>query len=213
MPGARHRAAAHSDAVPVRGTAPGQVHGARAGDGAESRGQVRLSDSRLADDHQQLRRALRKHTVERRAQAAELFLASDQRTVVATTNRRHVRLERPEDQAARHRGGLRPVPDQPPRTAVDADLAARGVPGELLRVAYRRANHGCGGVAVRGHHLAGETPACSANERARNSSEARSARRASSSCATGVPNSASRASPCSSATNPPCLAQTTRATS
>ena len=170
---------------------------------AELAGEVRLADAGLADDRQRLRRArarpTRANASRRRATSS---LAPDQRPVEPAPDRRRVGVESSAGGSRRPRSVGRRAPPWRTKRQVDASIRisppARR-PREPLRRANDLADHG---PVRRGDDLAGASrpqrprrPNGRRSVSATSSVAARSARCGSSSCAAGVPNTISTASP------------------
>ena len=200
----------------VRRTAPGEDRGAVAQDDRELGGQARLADPRLSDEGHHVRRRRRFAARERVAQAPQLVVATDQRAVEPAADRRSVRVEALQPEAAlAERRRARGVADDPPGWRVDADLAAAPPPG---RAAPRRATDSPKTDVVPRRAAAttspvatpqrARSPSGSSRVRATSSAADRSARCAASSWATGAPKTASTASLRDSTTTPSCSAQT-----
>jgi hypothetical protein len=141
----------------VRRTAADQDTARIAGDDAQLRREAGLADAGRSENRHQVGRPGRDDLLERRAQARDLLLAPDQRSVEPAPDRWRICVEvEQEEVAALNLGGLSAVPDEPPGGAVHPDLPARGGSGEPLGRTDGLTDHrGCAG----GDHLAGAHPA------------------------------------------------------
>jgi hypothetical protein len=119
--------------------------------------EARLADAGLADDGQELRRALGHDPRERGAQHPDLALAPDQRLVEPAADRRRVRIDAlQQEPAVGERGGVRGVTYDLPGRSGQADLAARAGARQPLGDRHRLADDRAGvGRTGRGHDLAG----------------------------------------------------------
>ena len=131
------------DALAVGGAAAGEDGGALAGDRVQLGDEARLSDPRLAEDGQQLGRALADDAGVGGAQQLDLRLAADQRQVEPAADRGSVGLDRAEQVApAGVLDGAGGVAHALPRRLGEPYLAARGRPREPLGGGRRFADHG-----------------------------------------------------------------------
>ena len=205
------------DALSVGGAAAGQHRPALARDGTQLGDEAGLADARLADDGQELRRALRHDARERVAEAARP--PPPARSAAGRAGGR----------SRAHRGRRSPAGSLRPRarrraracrTTCQVDSESRISPPAPVR-ASRSATATASPMtgAASGGPLAATTSPVQTPERARrpngscstrapSSAAARSARRASSSCATGMPSTARTASLRRSTTLPSQLSQT-----
>ena len=127
-------------AAAVRRTAPGEDRGAVAQHDRQLGGQARLADPRLSDEGHHVRRRRGLAARVRVAQAPQLVVAPDERAVEPTADRRSVRVEALQPEAAlAERRRARGVADDPPGRRVDADLLEGRRPAEPLRGADRLA--------------------------------------------------------------------------